>query len=152
MFNFTSSQDLLIKMLAINSYQTKFGDHGFTPGDFSTRVDKPNHASVCSVYITSNRTDDKFRMKLYITEIGTTSGVGLFYMTVEENYGSGNLDDEIFVAEAKLAQEEFASLSRYLASADFIDNVLNADNHIGSEDGNDRFVAEDNVSLFAFEY
>jgi len=152
MFTFTPNQDFLIKTLALESYQRSFGAHGFTANAFSTQIDKPNHASVCSFYIISNRTDDKFRLKLYITELKTRTEVGPFRLMVEENYGSGNLDDEIFVAEAKLDKESFNNLYRYLSSDDFKNNVLRPDDHIASEDGVYKFVSEDNNTPFVFEF
>jgi hypothetical protein len=148
--NFSSAQELEIKKLALQTWRLSFGGLPLNPDQFSLRVDRPNDTSYCSIYITSNRKDDNFRLKLYVKKFIAFTQIEPFILTQEVNYGPGG-KDEIFVADCSMSKTDYFDFYKYLLSPQFAEDVLDDDDTITSENGEDKFVAEDG-SRFVFEF
>lgn len=142
-----SAQALEVISLAIDAWKGTFGGGVMLPQDYQIRVDKPNSKSLCSLIITSNRTDDNFRMKLYVMSFNNFTLVDRFILTQEQGYGPGK-NDEVFVADCQLNRVEYMDFYRYLMSSQFQQDVIDDQDLIHSESEADTvFIAEDGTRL-----
>lgn len=136
----TSNQKTILIALALDAIRLQKGlifDHT----EFDLYLDKPNTSSLCSVYIYSKRTDDNFKVRLYVKGTGNFSSVGTIIMTIEENYSVGP-NGNIYVADCTLEEVAFNSLYHYLESPQFIADYITPINKILLENGTDAILAE----------
>jgi hypothetical protein len=145
----TDAQKLLIITLALQSFKNQKG-LTFNPSEFELIVGSPNNVSLCSIYIVSKRTNDNFRIKLYIKEFGIFSNVDNFVLTQEENYGPGH-NDEVHLANCTLDKKEFVGFYRYLTSQQFITDVMTATHRIVLEDNSGFIALETSPGLLVLE-
>jgi hypothetical protein len=141
----TDQQKLSIVTTALFSFRMQYGID-FNPADFDIIIDKPNISSLCSMYIVSKRTDDNFKIKLYVKGISNYTSVTNYRLIQEENYSTG-LDDEVQLAEITLDKTEFRSFYSYLLSAQFVADVIQSTNFIISEDGLGKILLESSDKL-----
>lgn len=113
----------------------------FNEADFDIIVDKPNAGNFCSIYLVTNRTDDHFRIKLYVTNFSMFTNVENFRLAQEENYAPGAYD-EVEVANVTLDKIEFRSFYQYLISSQFQQDIVNATDRIQLEDGSGYVLGE----------
>ena len=120
----------------------------FDPSQFELAFTKPNTESYCGIYVTSKRADDHFRIKLYVKTFGNFDVVDNFYLTQEQNYGSGP-DDEIHIANCSLSKASYPELYRYVLSPAFTTDVITATHRISTGDGG--FIKVDANSFLIFQ-
>ena len=143
----TEIQKQTIITMALTAFKAQKGII-LNPADFELYIDKPNTTSLCSLYLNTKRTDDHFRIKLYVTEFVIFSNVENFRLTQEQNYSTG-YNDEVHVANIKLDKSEFRSFQQYLLSNQFIQDTITSTDRIMSEDGSGYVLAESNGYILA---
>lgn len=102
--------------------------------ELNVLVRKPNATSMCSFVFHSTRTDDNFKVKLYLRGFGNYSVVENFTVGQESSYMPG-YRDEVLIADVTLEEAYFMSFKRYVVSEVFQAEVVDFDYSIKLETG-----------------
>lgn len=142
---FTPDQKSILITTALAVFAAQRGIN-LDPNGFDLYVDKPNEYSLCSIVIYSLRTDDRFKMKLYVRSFEPAIVIEPFKLLQEQNFATGN-NDEIFVSNTKLPRELFSTFYRYLVSDNFREDVIDATDFIVLEGEEGSLLLEDDGHL-----
>jgi hypothetical protein len=145
----TELQKSLLLGEVINAFRMQYSIT-FTPSDFIIIIDKPNATSLASLYLISSRTDDHFRIKLYVTAFNTFTTIGSYQLTQEANYAAGP-EDEIYMSNIVLDRVAFRSFYQYLLSDQYRQDIILATDRIQLEDGS-GFILNETVGYTLQEF
>lgn len=99
--------------------------------DMSISIDSPNVGYLCSIYISSKT--DTFRIKLNLKSMEAVTTISAYTTRQLENYGPG-MEDEVVVADLRLAKRDYMGFYSYLKSDKFRDEVVNDVDYIVDSD------------------
>lgn len=143
----TAQQVELLKLVTDALREQKGLIYGYNELNISVR--KPNATSICSFVFNSTRTDDNFKVKLYLRGFGNYSVVENFVTLQDQSYRPG-YRDEFLIADVTLEDAYFMSFKRYVVSEVFQAEVVDFDYAIKLESGGD-LITENALGSYEYE-
>lgn len=112
------TEKTLIATTLLTAFNKQFGT-AYTPNNVDVLFNRPNEEMSANIVIASKVTNDNFRIRADIRELGNITSFAPFQLKAKVNYGAGGLNDEIYVTYGSLFAEDFKAFANYLKSEEF---------------------------------
>lgn len=102
----------------VKAFNKQYGT-AFLGSNMNIVFNHPNEEMAANIVIATKLSTDNFRIRADVREIGKNTSFGPFQLKVKNNFGSGSLDDEIYVTVGTLHENDFKAFSSHLKSKNF---------------------------------
>ena len=135
-----------LALVAIDGFNKKTGT-SFTLEDIEYTIRRPEGwKTLCRFQLTTKAAGDGVRFQLDVNCFGKYTSITNFTLKVKPRSVSGDLSNEIFVADAILSMEDYKHLRTHLAAAEF--KAFAASSPVFETEEHGPLLFQSGVSLF----
>ena len=108
----------LLVPLVLQAFNDQFSTN-LKPDEVNAEIKRPQGQELFIILINTKNPLDETRFALAVTEFANLDSIGKFNLRLRHNGGSGNVKDEIFIAQTKLYWAKFKHIQSYVKSSVF---------------------------------
>ena len=108
----------LLVPLVLQAFNDQFSTN-LKPDEVIAEIKRPQGQELFIILINTKNPLDETRFALAVTEFANLDSIGKFNLRLRHNGGSGNVKDEIFIAQTKLYWVKFKHIQSYIKSSAF---------------------------------